>query len=221
MYFVNRAQAGRLLADQLESLRASNTAVVALSAGGVLVGAQIAMRLHSSLVLLMTENIKLPGEPDPLGAVSSANVLTYNDVYSAGQIEDFSAEYFNLVEQQRMEGVHRLHRLLGANGEVRRDLLRHHNIILVSDALSNGFSLAIAADYLKPVKIGKLIAAVPVANVAAVDRMHLLADEIHCLSVVDNFLATNHYYSDNNLPDLDAVFKIIRNLPVYWQQAVT
>ncbi len=221
MYFNSRAEAGRILADELLSYRLQNSAVIALSPGAVIVGAQIAMKIHASLMVLLTENIFLPGELDALGAVSSSNMLTYNDKFSSGQLDEFTSEYFTYIEQQRMEKLHYLHRLLGAGGEIKRDMLRHHTVLLVSDGLSNGFSLSIAAEFLKPVKVKRLVVAVPMASVAAVDRMHLLGDEVHCLSVVENYIATNHYYEDNTVPEMESIFKIIRNTPIHWDRSST
>lgn len=218
MYFHNRAEAGRKLADELIGYRLQNCTIIALTPGAIIVGAQIAMKIHASLMILLTENVFLPGEPDALGAVSSSNMLTYNDMFSTGQIEEFVTEYMTYIEQQRMEKLSKLHRLLGNGGEVNRDLLRNHTVIVASDGLSTGFSLAVAAEFLKPIKVKRLIVACPIASVQAVDRMHLFADEVHCLSVAENYVETNHYYDDNNLPDTNAVFKIIRNMPIHWDR---
>ncbi len=218
MYFYNRAEAGRKLAAELIQYQLQNCTIVALTPGAAIIGAQIAMKIHAGITILLTENVFLPGEPNALGAVSSSNMLTYNDMFSTGQIEEFVGEYFTYIEGQRLEKLSKLHRLLGTGGEIKRELLRHHTIIVVSDGLNNGFSLAVAAEFLKPVKVKKLIAATPVASTEAVDRMHLFADEIHCLSVVENFVNTNHYYEDNTIPDIDSVFKIIRNTPINWDK---
>ena len=63
------APAGRSYAgDQLvKKYRYENCAVLALDDGGVMVGAQIATQLHCVLTLLMSEEIKLPQEPDRHG----------------------------------------------------------------------------------------------------------------------------------------------------------
>lgn len=221
MYFRNRAQAGRLLAEELEDYSMQNCAIIAMSPGAVIIGAQIAMRIHASMMVLLTENIFLPGEIDALGAISPSSVLTFNDKFSQGQLDEFIGDYFTYIEQQRIEKLHKLHRLLGSDGELNRDLLRRHNVILVSDGLSTGFSLKVAAEYLKPVKVKRLIIAVPVASVMAVDRMHLAGDEVHCLSVVENYIETDHYYDENNVPDTEEIYKIIRNTPIHWQRKET
>ena len=65
MYFASRLQAGRQLASQLvPKYRYENCAVLAVSDGGVMVGAQIAQQLHCVITLLMSAEITLPREPE-------------------------------------------------------------------------------------------------------------------------------------------------------------
>ena len=78
MYFESRAQAGQLLAAQVvDKYRYENCAVVALTEGGVLVGEQIAAQLHCVLMMLVTENIDVPGENLSFGAVSQLPFLHF------------------------------------------------------------------------------------------------------------------------------------------------
>lgn len=216
MYFSSRAQAGRLLAKKMTGYGTKNCVVVALSRGGVIVGAQIAMRLHANLALLLTENITLPGVGDAFAAINTNNAMTYNKMFYTGEIEELSSEYFHMIEAQRLEKLHRLHSLLGAEGQISRELLDRKVIILVSDGLSSGFSLDVASDYLKPVKSKKIVIAVPIASIGAVDRMHLVGDEVFCLDTRENFIKTSHYYEDNTIPPITDLFKIIRNISLSW-----
>jgi predicted phosphoribosyltransferase len=91
-------------------------------------------------------------------------------------------------------------------------------IIIVSDGFQNGFSLDIAADFLKPVNIKKMVVATPFATVPALDRIHILADEIQCLDVISNFMGTDHYYEDNTVPPTADLLKVIKNTPIHWQR---
>lgn len=217
MYFKNRSEAGRKLADKLAKYRYENTAVVALSDGGVIVAAEIATRLHCVLTMLLTEEIHLPGESDPLAVVNQEGGFTYNNMFSAGQLEEFVGEYHNYIEQEKRLKFHSINKLLGAGGLIRPDLLYGHNIILVSDGLNNALSLDAAAQFLKPIKAEKIVVATPLASVPAVDRMHLLADEIMCLSVVENYMNTNHYYDDNKLPPHPELVKTIETIVLNWK----
>lgn len=207
-----------MLADKLITYKKTNSVVIALSPGAVIIGAQIAMRLHATLMMLLTENITLPGETDAFAAVSSENTFTYNNKFSTGELEEMNEEFLNIIEGQRLERLHHLHSLLGHGGEIHRELLRHRNVILVSDGLNNGFSLDIAKDYLKPTNLNKLIVATPLASPSAVDKMHLVGDEILCLSVIQNYLDTNHYYDDNTIPPTEDLLKVIMAMPVHWVQ---
>jgi putative phosphoribosyl transferase len=218
MYFKNRAEAGRKLVKGLEKYEGKQVVVVALSPGAVIIGAQIALKLHADLVLLLTENIFLPGETDPIAALSSGGTFTYNNMFSPGQIEEYVSEYHHFIEEKRIEKMHQLNRMVGRDGEIDKDKLRHHVVIAVSDGLSSGFSLDIAASYLKTVAIDRLVVATPLASIPAVDRMHLFADDIVCLSVVINYLNTNHYYDDNTIPSMEHLFELIRNITLNWKR---
>ncbi len=186
-----------------------------------MVGAQIAMQIHAPLMILMTENIVLPGEHEPLAAITSNNTFTYNNRFSTGEIEAMHSEYINHIEAQRLEKLRRLHVLLGEGGEINQDLLKNRVVILVSDGLQNGMSLDLAYDYLKPVKTKKLIIVTPFASVTAVDKMHLMGDGLICLNVPADFFDTNHYYEDNTIPEPDGIIKIIETLPLHWANQTT
>ena len=216
MYFRNRAEAGRKLAEGLLDYQKESCAVIALSEGAVIIGAQIAMKLHAPLSILLTEPINLPGEPDPIAAISSGGTFTYNNMYSAGQLEEFREEFHGYIEEQRLQKFHKLNKLVGHDGEIRKQLLKHRVIILASDGLNSGFSLDVADDFLKPIALKRLIIATPLASVTAVDRMHLLADEILCLSVPGYYINTNHYYDENTIPDQEGITQIIRNNSLTW-----
>lgn len=219
MYFKNRAEAGRRIASQLEKYKAQNIVVLALDEGSSIVAAQIAMKLHANMVLYLVKNIYLPGETQAIAGLSSTGTYTYNDYFSVGEIEDLATEYHNYIDQKRMEANHDLHVLLGRDGEIDKNLLRHRVVIVVSDGLSTGFSLQLCADFLKTVAIKKMVAVTPVASIPAVDRMHLMADELCCLSVKPNYMGTNHYYDNNTIPSVDGVLKIMRNITLNWERA--
>lgn len=217
MYFASRVEAGQKLAAELTKYRYENCAVVALSDGGVVVGAQIAQALHCVLTMLLTESIKVPGEPEAVGTINQDGGFIYNNMYSAGQLEELTTEFHSHIEQDRLQKFHEMNKLLGQGGLIRRDLLYGHNVILVSDGFSNAFSLDSAVEFLKPVKTEKIIVATPLASVPAVDRMHIQVDEIHCLSVIDNYMNTDHYYQDNHMPNHESLVKTIQQVVLNWR----
>lgn len=219
MYFKSRVEAGQKLAAQIVKKYAGKPcAVIGLSDGGVMVGAQIAMPLHCVLTMLMSEAIELPREPEAIAGISQDGSFSYNSAYSPGELEDMLSEYRSLIEQEKLQKIQDMHRLVGhGGGLIRKDLLRDHNVILASDGLPSGFSLDIAAEFLKPIKVARLIVATPLASVKAVDRMHILADEIYCLSVVEEYITTDHYYDTQDVPPHDLVVKTVDQIVTHWR----
>lgn len=207
-----------MLASQLEKkYRYENCAVISLNEGGVVIGAQIAMYLHSVLTMLLSESIYMPREPVALAGISQDGALSYNPTMSEGEIAEVASEYRNLIEQEKLTKIHELHHLIGEGGVIRNDLLVGRNVILVADGMKDGFMLDIAYEYLKPIRTEKLIIATPLASVPAVDRMHILADEIYCLSVVEDYMDTDHYYDTQDVPSREKAVKIIEKIILQWK----
>lgn len=216
-YFPSRKAAGDLIADQLAKYRYEDCAVIALSDGAVLVGAEIAVRLHCPLNLLLTDSIRLQGELDDLAAIDHTGDVTYNDIYSADELEELRSENFNYIEQQKTQKLFEMDRLLGEGGVIDPRLLRGRHIIVVSDGLVTGLSMRAAAEYLKPIRIEKLIMVTPFASVRAVDQMHIMADEIICLNVLESIISVDHYYNDNAIPPHDKIVRTIEDIVLHWK----
>ena len=218
MYFASRTQAGKLLANQLVAkYRYENCAVVALDDGGVMIGAQVAASLHCVLSLLLNEKITLPRELEAIAGISQDGSVTYNSVYSPGELDELIGEYYQYIEQEKLSHLRNLNDLLGRGNTVDKRLLAGRNIILVSDGLGSGFAIDMAVQFLKPVPIEKIIVATPLASVQAVDRMHVLADEIYVLSVIENFMGSEHYYDKHDIPPHDKIIEVIERITLNWK----
>lgn len=219
MYFESRSHAGADLAAQLmESYRYENTAVVALNDGAVLVGEQIAWRLHCVLMLLLSESIEIPGEGVSFGAISESGALTVNSHFSDGQRQHYINEFHGYLEEEKRRAHQKINRLVGDGGVVDRDMLKDRVVILASDGFTDDMSpLDVALDFLKPIRVEKIVAVAPVATVSAVDRLHVAVDEMHILDVKDNFMGVDHYYEDNILPSREDTITKINQIVLNWR----
>lgn len=200
-----------------EKYRYDNCAVLAVSDGSVLVAEQVAVQLHTILTMLFIEDIQVPGESLSFGGISQSGDFTYNSAFSSGEIDEYTSEFFGYLEEQKREKMQRMNRLLGDGGAIDRALLRDRTIIIVADGIDNGAHIDVALDFLKPVRIKRLIIATPVASVEAVDRMHVIADELHILDVKENFMGIDHYYDDNTLPTHEEVVRKINQTILNWE----
>ena len=218
MYFESRVHAGQQLASELlERYRYENCAVVALNDGGVIVGEQIAASLHCLLTMLLIENIEVPGEGLSFGGISEGEAFSYNSQVSQGEMEEYAIEYRGYLEDQKREAFQRINRLLGDGGLIDHDMLRDHTIILVSDGYDNTVAIDAAIDFLKPIRIARLVVVGPVASSAAVDRLHVAADELHILDVKANYVNTDHYYDENKIPSHEETVDKINKIVLNWR----
>jgi len=218
MYFESRAQAGEILANKLfEQYRYDDCVVVTISDGSVLVGEQIAKVLHCALTMLLVETIDIPGEGISFGGVSQDGGFTYDSSLSGGEIDEYNNEFHGYLEEQKRQAFQKINRLLGDGGVIKKDMLRDRVVILVADGLDSGTVFDSVIDFLKPIHIKRLVVATPVSNVQAVDKIHILADEIHILDVKANFMGTNHYYEKNDIPSHEETIAKINQTIINWR----
>jgi len=217
MYFSSRAQAGKKLATELTKYRYEDSAVLALSDGGVVVGAQIAAALHCPLMFLLTKDITLPGELTALGVVDQNGGFIYNDLFSTGELDAFAREYHGVINMLKLQKWHELNRVLSDGGLVDLDILTGRNIIIVSDGLLLGVSLMATMNFLKPIRHHKIIVATPYSSVEAVDKMHLLADELHVMNVIDGTFKLHHYYEKDDVPEQKDIIRILNEAILRWK----
>lgn len=217
MYYQSRAEAGYKLAQELMQYRYEDCMVLCVSDGSVLVGQQIAASLHALLSMMLVEDIEIPGEGLTFGSLNQSGRFTYNGKFSVGEIEEYYSEFHGYLEDQKREKSSRLNYILCYGGIADEKMLFGRNVIVVADGLSSGVSLDAVADFLKPIKVKRLIVVAPIVSVDAVDRMHILADEIHVGSVTDNYMGTDHYYEDNDIPSHEETIKMIDDIVLNWR----
>lgn len=206
-----------MLASRLEEqYRDKQCAVVAMNDGGVVVGAQIAARLHCVLGMTLSAQITLPRETLGIGSINSGGTFAYNHDYSPGEIAEFESEFRGYIEEQKLTQMRNMDALVGKGGLTRRSMLRHRNIILVADGIHGSSMLSAAEQFLKPLKITRLIVATPLADLKALDTIHVMADEIQCLDVIDDIFPSDHYFDDNTIPDHKTIVKTIENIVLHW-----
>jgi putative phosphoribosyl transferase len=216
-YFKSRIEAGQQLAPALLKYRYENSIVLALSDGSVQVAEQIASHVHCILTLLLFEDIEVPGESISLGTIDQEGGFSYSATLPELEREEYYNEYHGSIDEQKRGKFQKINHLLGEGGTLDRDVLRDHTIILVADGLADGALIDAAVDFLKPIRIERLVMVAPIVSVAAVDRMHVLADELHVLGVTDNFLSIDHYYEVNDVPTHEETIQKINQIILNWQ----
>ena len=197
------------LADELMPLyRYENTVVVALSEAGLAVGYQIAVNLHTALRRLLMNTIHIDDESIDYATIMPGGIVAINPSLSESEQSYYYGEYAGWLEEQIREGILSIDRLMGAD-EISPENMRGYNVILTDDGINNPTKLEAALTWLKPARVDKVVLACPVISVPALDRAHILCDELHILGVAANYISTEHYYEEDDAPDSDMARRMI------------
>ena len=192
--FPNRAEAGRQLAEKLESYTGrDNVIVLGLPRGGVPVAYEVAKRLRAPLDVFIVRKLGVPGfEELAAGAIASGGVRVLNEEvvraipYASEAIEAVTAK--ETSELQRREHIYR-------EGRPAPEL-RDKVVILVDDGLATGATMRAAVKALQQRSTAKIIVAVPVGPPDTCEELAREADEAVCLSTPPFFQAVGQYYED-------------------------
>ena len=199
---------GSLAGAYLEALASLGSDRIGNISGFVAVAGQL---------IVIKSRAMLPREPQAIAGITAGGSVAYNHAYSQGEIDEMVGENYSLIEQEKLTEMHNLNRLAGKGGTINKGLLAGHNVIVVSDGLKTGFPVDLVVEFLKPISIGKLIVAVPFAGIQAVDRMHVLADDLYCLNVIADYIDTDHYYDKQDVPEHAMVLKTIEQIVTDWK----
>ncbi len=205
-----------MLAEQLAPYRNEETSVVALSPGGVLVGEQIARHLHASLSMLLTDRITAPGDPNlVLGTMDPSGNFGINEHISPGVMEEYLQEFRTYLEEAELRSLYQL-TLRGEQGLADASHLEGRHVILATDGVKTGLSFDAARHFLKTVPVASTVAAIPVAEADALERVRHMVDAAYFLSVPDAFFTVSHYYEEPPPADDEALLARIDNVVQNW-----
>lgn len=205
--FRNRTEAGRLLAAKLTRYKSKpDVIVLGLTRGGVPVAAEVATALQAPLDVIVVRKLGVPFQPElAMGAIAGdgTQVLDRDLVHALG-ITGKDVEAVVTRERAELERRERLYRA----GRPPLNL-KDRTAILVDDGLATGSTMLAAVAFARRRLAKRIVMAVPVAAVEAVDKLREKVEECVCLATPALFIAVGVWY-ENFLPVNDAeVMKLL------------
>lgn len=192
MVFRDRIDAGRRLAEHLESYRSEHPVVVGMARGGVPVAAEVARRLEAALDVLVVRKVGLPGNPEfAVGALAGEILRLDQRTIGMLRIPQSVIDHTVAAEREtlrrREEAYHTRH------GPVD---LQQRTVILIDDGLATGMSAQAAIAAVRARGARQVVFAAPVCapDSAAALRQH--ADQVACLLSPPDFRAVGLWYDD-------------------------
>lgn len=203
--FADRAEAGRLLADQVAAGGYRDAIVYALPRGGVPVAFEIARRLGAPLELAMVRKIGAPGNPElALAAVADGGqdcIVVNEDIL---RLTGASEAYFRGEAARELAEIDRRRRLY--LGDRPRPDPRRRTVIVVDDGLATGATARVAARSLRGQGAERIVLATPVSPPDTAALLREEVDDLICLAEPENFRGVGAYYRDfHQLTDAEVV----------------
>jgi putative phosphoribosyl transferase len=218
MYFHDRLDAGRRLAEKLSHYRdRADVLVLALPRGGVPVAFEVAKALHASLDVFLVRKLGLPGHEElAMGAVANGNIEVLN--------EDVVGP-LNIPREVIDNAVRRERRRLQQQREFYRDdqsspKVNDRIAILVDDGLATGSTMRAAVAAIRKQQSKRLIVAVPVGAVETCAELSQEVDEIICAISPQRFYSVGTWYDDFS-PTSDEMVRALLEEATHWQHAAT
>jgi len=178
--FQDRADAGRLLAARLGAYRGADALVLAIPAGGVPVGFEIAEAIRAQLDIIIVRKIQIPGNTEAgFGAVGPDGEVIFNEKMLLG-LRLTEKEIAQQVETTR-KGVERRIRIFRKGRPYPE--VAGKTVILADDGLATGFTMAEAVRFLRRRKAEKIVVAVPTAPLSTAEMLLPDVDELFCLNI--------------------------------------
>jgi putative phosphoribosyl transferase len=203
--FLDRPDAGRKLAARLRTLGLDWPVVYALPRGGVPIGLEIANALRAPLDLILVRKIGAPGQPElALAAVvdgEAAQTVINEEVARATGAD---AAFLNTARARELEEIER-RRTLYLAGQ-RHVSPAGRTAIVVDDGLATGATAKAALQALRRQGAARVVLAVPVAPLDALETMRAEADDVVCLETPQPFFGVGAFYDDfHQLTDEETV----------------
>lgn len=191
MYFLNRDDAARKLAEKLEIYRGRHPLVLAIPRGAVPMARTLARALDGDLDVVLVRKLRAPGNPElAIGSIDETG-WTYLADY-AHQIAGLSH-----IEKEKEIQLEVMRSRRAQYTPVRPPLDPAGRIVIVvDDGLATGSTMIAALHAIRARNPGKLICAVPVSPPDTLLKIESYADEVVCLHAPEVFYAVGQFYSD-------------------------
>jgi len=190
--FLNRMEAGQLLAEKLKAYaNRGDVLVLALPRGGVPVAFEVARALHAPLDVMIVRKLGVPGQEElAMGAIASGGVRVLNE--DVVQMLALPEEVVNKVAAHEQRELERREHLYRGNWPAYD--IHDRIVILVDDGIATGATMRAAANAVRKQHPARIIIAVPVAAYETCREFTAEVDEVVCVSIPETFLAVGFWY---------------------------
>lgn len=192
--YSDRIEAGHVLAGALQKFQQEKALILAVPRGGIPVAFVVAREFGFLLDLLLTKKIGHPLNPEyAIGAVSLSDSTI---VPHQGVTEKYLREETERIRLQLRTMYSKF------MGDKEPEKLTGKTVIVIDDGVATGNTLIGTINMLKKEHPQKIIIAVPVASLKAVNKLSTAVHQVICPEIPYGFTGVSNFY-DNFEPVTD------------------
>jgi putative phosphoribosyl transferase len=193
--FVDRVEAGRVLASRLSAYADRDDVVVlGLPRGGVPVASAVAGALHVPMDVFVVSKLGTPWNRElAMGAVAEGGGMQVLDLSMVKELCVSEKDIQEVAGAARRELEYREELYRGDRPPLE---LAGKTVILVDDGIATGCSILAAAAAMRRRKAARVVVAVPVAPASGCSAIRMEADEVISVAEPELFLAVSQWYED-------------------------
>jgi putative phosphoribosyl transferase len=193
MTFIDRADAGRQLAERLGELHGDGVVVLALPRGGVPVAFEVAKALGAPLDIIMVRKLGVPFHPElGMGAIGEEGVRVIDDdIVRLAGVSEYELDEIESREREELErraGLYRAGRS--------RVPLEGRTAIIVDDGIATGSTARAACRVARAHGARHVIMSAPVGPAGCESLFATDADAVACLTTPEEMFAIGQFYED-------------------------
>ena len=205
MAFEDRAEAGRLLAQRLETYRGRRPLVLAIPRGAVPMGKIVADALEGELDVVLVRKLRAPFNPElAIGSIDETGA-----VYLDPAARDLWDEPYLETERKAQLEVLRKRRQQYAPTGAPIDAAGRVTIVL-DDGIATGSTMIAALRAARSRHPAELIAATGVASADTLHRIRAEADSVVCVETPPILYAIGEFFRDFSQVSDDEVVATLR-----------
>lgn len=205
IFFKDRAEAGRDMADKLDKYKDRDVIVFGLPRGGVAVAYEVAKHLNAELRVLPVRKLALPSREEvAIGAISSDGTVMFNEEYVK-----FLGVDKKIIDEEIENEKSRIKTMVSkfCKGQTLPDLTNKIAIV-VDDGIATGYTAKVALTTLRKHNPKELILATPIIDKRVYDELSSLATSI-VGNVTEELYAIGMFYSNFQQVDDEQVLKFL------------
>ena len=206
--FLDRVEAGKLLAVALNEYRGQNAVVVGIPRGGLIVAREIARAINADLDIIVAHKLRTPGQGElAMGSITGRGDLFLNqEVLSYAGVSDRDIEEEKAIQMAEIRRRTRMFRTVKP-----KIPLKGRIVIVTDDGVATGATTQAAIKAVLAEKPKKIILAVPVGSEDTLRALSQDVDELVSLKSPNNLTAVGQVYRNFDAVTDEEVLEILKN----------